>query len=167
MQARRVSRPGDGPSSACAIPSRCSMPRENVESSVRAASSSPTRARSAAVSLCEFWRARPTSCAVEAHRLSRSEVHRKVRLLGQEAERPPDPRGLVESSPRTSNVPPVGRTRPSSIFSVVVLPAPFGPRSPWMRPGSTRMETSSHRIAGGATERSACTPFGHPDPDGG
>src|SRR5689334_7776210 len=34
-------------------------------------------------------------------------------------------------------VPPVGRTRPSTIRSVVVLPAPFGPRKPVTEPGST------------------------------
>src|SRR2546430_7778270 len=34
-------------------------------------------------------------------------------------------------------VPPVGLTRLSSIRSVVVLPAPLGPRKPVTRPGST------------------------------
>ena len=37
-----------------------------------------------------------------------------------------DPAG----SPSTVAVPDVGRTSPSSIRSVVVLPAPFGPRNP-------------------------------------
>src|SRR3954453_6768254 len=39
-------------------------------------------------------------------------------------------------------VPDVGRMRPSSIRSVVVLPAPFGPRKPVMRPGSTTKSRS-------------------------
>jgi hypothetical protein len=33
--------------------------------------------------------------------------------------------------------PEVGATSPSSILRVVVLPAPFGPRNPVTRPGST------------------------------
>ena len=33
-------------------------------------------------------------------------------------------------------VPEVGSARPSSMRSVVVLPAPFGPRKPSTRPGS-------------------------------
>jgi len=32
--------------------------------------------------------------------------------------------------------PPVGKSRPASIFKVVVLPAPFGPRNPTSSPGS-------------------------------
>ena len=40
-------------------------------------------------------------------------------------------------------VPDVGRTSPSSIRSVVVLPAPFGPRKPVTRPGATWKERSS------------------------
>src|SRR4051794_30003281 len=40
-------------------------------------------------------------------------------------------------------VPAVGRTRFSTIRSVVVLPAPFGPRNPVTRPGSTVNDRSS------------------------
>ena len=39
--------------------------------------------------------------------------------------------------------PDVGRTRPSSMRSVVVLPAPFGPRNPVTRPGATSKDRSS------------------------
>ena len=40
-------------------------------------------------------------------------------------------------------VPAVGRTRLSTIRSVVVLPAPFGPRNPVTRPGLTVNDRSS------------------------
>jgi hypothetical protein len=40
-------------------------------------------------------------------------------------------------------VPAVGSTRSSSIRSVVVFPAPFGPRNPVTRPGSTVNDKSS------------------------
>src|ERR1700758_3698902 len=40
-------------------------------------------------------------------------------------------------------VPAVGSTRPSSIRNVVVFPAPFGPRNPVTRPGSTVNDKSS------------------------
>src|SRR5689334_12623473 len=45
--------------------------------------------------------------------------------------------------PRIVAVPPVGFTSPSSILSVVVLPAPFGPRKPTILPSSTVNERSS------------------------
>src|SRR4029077_16122248 len=40
-------------------------------------------------------------------------------------------------TPLIVELPDVGFTRPSSIRSVVVLPAPFGPRKPVTEPGST------------------------------
>jgi len=40
-------------------------------------------------------------------------------------------------------VPAVGSTRSSSIRKVVVFPAPFGPRNPVTRPGSTVNDKSS------------------------
>src|SRR4051812_23153139 len=43
-------------------------------------------------------------------------------------------------------VPELGRTRPSSIRSVVVLPAPLGPRKPVMRPGSTEKDRESTAV---------------------
>src|SRR5689334_19277277 len=45
--------------------------------------------------------------------------------------------------PPTVAVPAVGLTRLSTILSVVVLPAPFGPRNPVTRPGSTVNDRSS------------------------
>src|SRR5207249_5201723 len=43
---------------------------------------------------------------------------------------------------RTVAVPLVGYSRPESIFSVVVLPAPFGPRNPTSSPSPTMKLTS-------------------------
>src|SRR6476661_3487190 len=43
-------------------------------------------------------------------------------------------------------VPAVGRTRPSSMRSVVVLPLPFGPRKPVIRPDSTVKVSSSTAV---------------------
>jgi hypothetical protein len=45
--------------------------------------------------------------------------------------------------PRTAVLPAVGRTRPRSARIVVDLPAPFGPRNPVIRPGSTEKVRSS------------------------
>src|SRR3954467_8688488 len=43
-------------------------------------------------------------------------------------------------------LPELGRTRPSSIRSVVVLPAPLGPRKPVMRPGATEKDRESTAV---------------------
>ena len=49
------------------------------------------------------------------------------------------PRGpLAASMPTTRTVPAVGSTRPASVRSSVVLPAPFGPSSAWISPGAHR-----------------------------
>src|SRR2546430_15780669 len=45
--------------------------------------------------------------------------------------------------PSTRASPLVGYSRPESIFSVVVLPAPFGPRKPTTSPGSISNEIPS------------------------
>ena len=41
---------------------------------------------------------------------------------------------IWQRSPSTSMVPPSGSTSPISTFISVDLPAPFSPRTPWMRP---------------------------------
>ena len=51
------------------------------------------------------------------------------------------------SAPATTAVPEVGRSSVVSIRSVVVLPAPFGPRKPTISPSSTVR----------STPRTACT----------
>ena len=42
-----------------------------------------------------------------------------------------------------TTLPAVGLKRPAMILMVVVFPAPFGPRKPWIWPGPTSMETPS------------------------
>ena len=74
------------PSSAVASPSRCSMPRENFESSVFWRPSSPTRSSSSALCCSELGSRQAAELPVERHRLARGELAREVRLLGQEAE---------------------------------------------------------------------------------
>src|SRR3954447_13548141 len=44
--------------------------------------------------------------------------------------------------------PALGRTRPSSIRSVVVLPAPLGPRKPYTSPRRTVRSTASTAVRG-------------------
>src|SRR3954463_397106 len=46
--------------------------------------------------------------------------------------------GSAASNPNTRASPPLGRVIPSSIFIVVVLPAPLRPRKPQMEPAATR-----------------------------
>jgi hypothetical protein len=48
--------------------------------------------------------------------------------------------GSPASYPATLASPAVGSTRPASIFSVVVFPAPFGPTMPKISPLSTANE---------------------------
>ena len=48
----------------------------------------------------------------------------------------------VMSRPRNSTRPDVGRSRPQSMLTSVVLPAPFGPMRARISPGSIRKSTS-------------------------
>jgi hypothetical protein len=47
------------------------------------------------------------------------------------------------SWPSMTNASEVGAMRPAIIRMVVVLPAPFGPRNPWISPDPTSMLTPS------------------------
>ncbi len=47
------------------------------------------------------------------------------------------------SSPPSNTRPSVGRRMPAIIRSIVVFPAPFGPRQPYSRPCGTSSEMSS------------------------
>src|SRR3954451_15121564 len=47
------------------------------------------------------------------------------------------------SRPKTEALPPSGRSRVASTRTMVVFPAPFGPRSPWTVPSSTARSTPS------------------------
>src|SRR4051794_34049699 len=49
----------------------------------------------------------------------------------------------ANGTPSTVALPAVGRARPSTMRSVVVLPAPFGPRNPVTAPSLTRNDRSS------------------------
>jgi hypothetical protein len=52
--------------------------------------------------------------------------------------------GIMESTgaPLTNARPAVGRASPTSIFSAVVLPAPFGPKKPVTAPDRTAKDIS-------------------------
>jgi hypothetical protein len=67
------------------------------------------------------------------------------RALGQIAEQASrgERAAVCTSKPQTRALPEVGARKPASIFIVVDLPAPFGPRKPSTSPGSTRKLTSS------------------------
>jgi hypothetical protein len=50
---------------------------------------------------------------------------------------------FMGESPMTVAIPEVGWSSPDSILSVVVLPAPFGPRNPTRSPAAISKDTSS------------------------
>ena len=52
------------------------------------------------------------------------------------------------SWPLTAIRPEVGFNSPAIIRSVVVFPAPFGPRKPWISPGCTSSVTPSTAVNG-------------------
>src|SRR5947207_12706147 len=53
---------------------------------------------------------------------------------------------VARSWPFTRMRPEVGLSRPAIILSVVVLPAPLGPRKPWISPGATSRLTPSTAV---------------------
>src|ERR1051325_9014453 len=53
---------------------------------------------------------------------------------------------VARSWPLTTMRPDVGFSRPAIIRSVVVLPAPFGPRKPWISPALTSSGTPSTAV---------------------
>ena len=70
----------------------------------------------------------------------------EVRIEGRGLDQRPDarqPLGEPGGGAEDRAWPDVGRTRPSSIRNVVVLPAPFGPRKPYTSPRRTRSSRSS------------------------
>src|SRR5437763_8990455 len=58
------------------------------------------------------------------------------------------PRCATGSSPSTRTVPAVGRRKPSTVSTVVVLPAPLGPRRATTWPASAVNETPSTAVTG-------------------
>src|SRR5436309_2181913 len=53
---------------------------------------------------------------------------------------------VARSCPLISTRPAVGLSSPAMIRIVVVLPAPFGPRKPWISPGATSRLTPSTAV---------------------
>src|SRR5437867_5592891 len=53
---------------------------------------------------------------------------------------------VARSWPSMSTRPEVGLSSPAMMRMVVVLPAPFGPRKPWISPGATSRLTSSTAV---------------------
>ena len=123
--------------SAWAMPTRCSMPFENLRSCSRRSAPMPTSIEQAAG-------APPALRGVVAE--ERAEIHQQllggqvvveVRVLRQIADAALRPPGRRAAGPEFRRGPPVGNTSCISSFSVVVLPAPFGPRNPKTSPVST------------------------------
>ena len=130
------------PSSAPANPRRCRMPSEYppaLRSAASVRSTAPTPRR----------RSRRTTPEAAA---STRRWFRPVRSgwkLWTSSTAPTAVAGrsmLAYGRPRTVAEPAVGRTRPSTIRIVVLLPAPFGPRKPVTRPGRTSKLRSSTAV---------------------
>jgi hypothetical protein len=85
--------------------------------------------------------------AVEPQELSRGQLLVDERAVGNETERR---LGRLGSRARswllTRMRPEVGLRRPAIIRIVVVLPAPLGPRKPWISPGLTSRLTPSTAV---------------------
>jgi len=77
---------------------------------------------------------------VEAQELAGGELLVDERPIGDETER------RLRLLPFTVTLPEVGFSNPAIIRSVVVLPAPFGPRKPWISPGCTSRVTPSTAV---------------------
>ena len=113
------------------------------------------------VELAEQRRARALALACGAAR-QRLQDRQDVLRHGQLAEDrgllrqvgDPEPRPLVHRQigdlllRRGTPDPAVGRTRPTIMLNVVVLPAPFGPSSPTTSPGPTRQPHVADRLLG-------------------
>jgi hypothetical protein len=86
--------------------------------------------------------------AVEAEELRGGELLVQEGAVGDEA-RSADlaPAGSEERScPSMLTDPEVGFKSPAMTRMVVVLPAPFGPRKPWISPGSTSRDTPATAV---------------------
>ena len=80
----------------------------------------------------------PRISADEFEELQTGELVVKEGLLGNVADRVCGRRqSVTRSCPHTRTAPPIGRNSPVSILIVVVLPAPFGPKSANNSPDGT------------------------------
>jgi hypothetical protein len=129
------------PIMACAIPRRCRIPCEYVFTLRRTSSPSPASA-SAGPRDGAGQRARPArqyssrfripdTCGMNAGRSIIAPTRASTASPG------------VTRRPSRDVAPRLGRTSPSIIRSVVVLPAPLGPSRPTTRPGSTEKDSAS------------------------
>jgi hypothetical protein len=120
------------------------MPFEYLRMRVFAACASPTRSTSSFACVRAAPRLMPGELARELEELERRQVIVEVRVLRQEADvlaalrragRPAEQERLAARR----------RQEPSSMRSVVVLPAPFGPSSPKTAPSGTSSVTDGRR----------------------
>jgi len=82
----------------------------------------------------------PEEAAVEREHLERAEPLGEAEELGQVAD-PASRLPIARGAPTASASPALGRARPRSSFTVVVVPAPFGPRNPKTSPRSTVIDS--------------------------
>ena len=134
--------------SAWAMPTRCSMPLENLRSCSRRSPRDPDFVEQPA-------RARPAVGGAVAEQpgevleqLLGRQVVVEVRVLGQVADAVPDRRDRRAAGRAAPRWPEVGNTSCISSFSVVVLPAPLGPRKPKTSPGCDVERQAVERAVG-------------------
>ena len=123
--------------SAWAMPTRCSMPLENLRSGSRRSRPMPTSSSSDADAPAAVGGADTEQTGVVGQQLFGRQMVVEVRLLGQVTEAAFGVEVARRASRGCRASPEVGNTSCSSSFSVVVFPAPFGPRKPNTSPGST------------------------------
>ncbi len=119
--------------SAQAIESRWAWPPERSSTRLSALSSSPTRSShsSAASAPTPYSEAKVWICSRAVSRSKNDDAWSCTPIRGSSAEL----RGQTDW-PSTMTVPESGRRSPSMVSSVVVLPAPFGPRMPTNSPSA-------------------------------
>ena len=117
--------------SACARPTRCSIPFENLRSGSRRSAPMPDLVEQRRDRAAPRPRAsRPNRPREVAQQLLGGQVVVEVRVLGQVADAPAHADVADRPAEDLARRPTVGKISCISSFSVVVLPAPFGPRKP-------------------------------------
>ena len=137
------------PASALAMNARCCIPPESVRSGASATAASPTRSIASATSsrsraaqpADEAARCEPPGGDDLAHGRRRIAARRPSAARGTRARA--DRENRCAGSPKSSAVPALGRSSPSTIRTSVVLPPPFGPATATNSPSPSRRSTSS------------------------
>ena len=133
---------GASPSTAPAMPNRCSMPRESPPARRRAAGVSPTSSSTSST--------RPPGMPLDWAIQSRwSRARRPGWTAVASSSAPTWRRGVRRvryRQPPTSAVPSSGASRPRMMRSVVDLPAPLGPTKPVTWPPRTVKDRSSTAV---------------------